>query len=78
MASDCSTTNTPGIHPFKKPEFAEDVMWRCHAKSCKVDKYPPEQHPYGKCDKETMKDWKIEIEHGEYGLMGEYMFAEMS
>ena len=20
-----------------------------------------------KCDKETMKDWKVEIEHGKYG-----------
>ena len=30
-----------------------------------------------KCDKETMKDWKVEIEHGEYGPVGEDLFAEM-
>ena len=30
-----------------------------------------------KCEKETMKDWEIETEHGKSGPMGEDLFAEM-
>jgi len=30
-----------------------------------------------KCDKDTVKDWKVGIEKGKYGPMGEDLFAEM-
>ena len=29
------------------------------------------------CDKDTVKDWKVGIEKGKYGPIGEDLFAEM-
>ena len=30
-----------------------------------------------KCDKHTVKDWKVGVDKGKYGPMGEDLFAEM-